>query len=92
MNKFVFIITYPIRLVALGLIYFYKFCISPLLPANKCRFYPTCSTYMVLAIKEWGVFKGIILGTRRIVRCNPRGKCGLDLVPYNIKGDKKWIF
>jgi len=47
---------------------------------------------MLQSIKEWGVIKGIILGTHRIVRCNPLSKGGLDLVPYNLKGDKKWIF
>ena len=92
MNKFLYIVGYPFRLIANLLIYLYKICISPLLSGNHCRFKPSCSTYMLQAIKEWGVIKGIILGTRRIVRCNPLSKGGLDLVPYNLKGDKKWIF
>ena len=84
-------ITYPIRLICIGLIMIYKYCISPMLP-NTCRFYPSCSTYMLLAIKEWGIFKGIWLGVCRICRCRPRGKCGEDFVPLNIKGDLKWIY
>ena len=69
----------------------FKYCISPMLP-HTCRFYPSCSTYMLLAIKEWGIFKGIWLGICRICKCRPRGKCGEDFVPLNIKGDLKWIY
>jgi putative membrane protein insertion efficiency factor len=85
------ILFFPITLICYALIYFYKFVISPLLP-NTCIYYPTCSTYMLLSIKEHGLIKGVWLGTKRIFRCTPKHKGGLDLVPLNIKGDKKWIF
>ena len=85
------VILFPIRLILLLLVYTYKFLISPLLP-KSCRFYPTCSTYMILAIKEWGVLRGSWLGVRRIVRCRPGGKCGYDFVPQNVKGELKWIY
>ena len=92
MSKIIYILTYPIRLIILGLIYFYKIFISPLF-GKSCKFKPSCSTYMLIAIKEWGIIKGIYLGTKRILRCNPFNKhCGLDMVPYNIKGANKWIF
>jgi len=84
------IIFFPVKLVFLALIYLYKFLISPILP-KTCRFVPTCSTYAVLAIKEYGVIKGTILGAKRILRCNPHSKCGYDFLPQNIKGDSKWI-
>ena len=90
-KKIIYYITYPIRLICIGLIMIYKKCISPLLP-HTCRFYPSCSTYMLLAIKEWGIFRGIWLGICRICKCRPRGKCGEDFVPLNIKGDLKWIY
>lgn len=85
------ILLFPIKLILLLLIYIYKFLISPLLP-HTCIYYPSCSTYMLEAIKEFGVVKGVYLGTLRILRCTPKHKDGLDLVPYNIKGEKKWIF
>lgn len=85
------IITFPIRLILEILIFLYKFLISPLFP-HTCRFYPTCSTYMLLSIREWGVFKGSWLGLKRITRCRPRGKTGYDFVPQNLKGDLKWIY
>lgn len=90
-KKIIYYITYPIRLICIGLIMIFKYCISPMLP-HTCRFYPSCSTYMLLAIKEWGIVKGIWLGVCRICKCRPRGKCGEDFVPLNIKGDLKWIY
>ena len=47
---------------------------------------------MLLSIKEFGIIKGVFLGTKRICKCTPKRKGGLDFVPLNIKGDKKWIF
>lgn len=85
------IIIYLIKLLLIDMVYIYKFAISPLLP-KTCRFYPTCSTYMILAISEWGIFRGVIIGLKRILRCRPGGRSGEDFVPINIKGDLKWIY
>ena len=85
------IVLYPLRLILLGFIYLYKFLISPMLGRN-CRFYPSCSTYMLLSIKEWGMIKGTWLGIKRICRCRPKGECGEDFVPLNIKGELKWTY
>jgi uncharacterized protein len=49
----------------------YQVTLSPLLGASKCRYQPTCSHYMIGAIQEWGVLKGLYLGTKRILRCHP---------------------
>ena len=84
-------IFYPFKAGLISLIWLYKKLISPMLP-NTCRFYPSCSTYMILAIREWVIIKGVYLGLRRICRCRPHGKCGEDFVPLNIKGDLKWIY
>lgn len=62
-----------------SLVYFYRYCISPLKPAT-CRFTPTCSEYMLLAIKKHGV-KGFWFGIKRILRCHPWGGSGYDPVP-----------
>ena len=57
----------------------YKRFLSPfLLPA--CRFTPTCSEYMYEAISRHGAWKGTFLGLKRILRCNPFSKGGLDPV------------
>ncbi|MBN2262654.1 MAG: membrane protein insertion efficiency factor YidD [Prolixibacteraceae bacterium] len=70
------LISYPI----LGLVYFYKYAISPLTPAS-CRHVPTCSNYMIEAIKIHGPFKGFWLGIRRLSKCHPWGTHGYDPVP-----------
>jgi uncharacterized protein len=46
-----------------------------------CRHAPSCSQYAIEAIREWGVIKGIWLGSKRIARCNPWGTSGYDPVP-----------
>lgn len=44
----------------------------------KCKFYPTCSEYTKQAIEKYGIIKGSILGTKRILKCNPFSKGGYD--------------
>ncbi len=61
----------------------YQVAISPYLGSN-CRYQPTCSTYMIEAIREWGVLRGTALGVRRIGRCHPWGGHGYDPVPRKI--------
>ena len=58
----------------------YKYFISPLL-GNRCRFYPSCSEYMMTAIERFGIFKGLGLGLKRIGRCHPGCEGGIDHVP-----------
>ena len=62
------------------LIRFYQYGISPWLPKN-CRYEPTCSHYMVEALKIHGPFKGLYLGIKRILSCHPWGGHGYDPVP-----------
>ena len=90
MKKFLDIVFYPIKLIFLGLIYLYKILISPLIP-KSCIYIPTCSTYGIIAIKRFGVVKGIFLTVKRILRCNHKAKGGFDPVPDNIKGEIKWV-
>jgi len=67
------------RLV-IGMVRFYQLVVSPYLGSN-CRYTPSCSQYMIDAVEEWGVFKGVWLGIRRISRCHPWGGSGYDPVP-----------
>lgn len=62
------------------LIRFYQLAISPWL-GSSCRYQPTCSAYMLEAIRIWGPFRGGWLGIRRIFRCHPWGDSGYDPVP-----------
>ncbi len=66
------ILIFPIRL--------YKKFISPYI-GHHCRYFPTCSSYMIQSIETHGAIKGLLLGTYRILRCNPWSKGGYDPVP-----------
>ncbi len=65
--------------VVVGLLRFYKFCISPFLP-SACRFHPTCSEYMREAVERYGAARGVWLGLRRLLRCHPFHEGGFDPV------------
>jgi len=65
----------------------YQTVLSPILP-SACRFQPTCSSYMIEALQVHGVFKGLYLGTKRILSCHPWGRSGYDPVPKK-KCDEK---
>ena len=58
----------------------YKRFLSPLLPP-MCRFEPTCSVYMMQAIKKYGALRGVWLGIRRLSRCHVFNPGGWDPVP-----------
>ena len=47
---------------------------------SVCRFKPTCSNYTYQAVEKYGSTKGLWLGLKRIVRCHPWSKGGLDPV------------
>jgi len=68
------------RLPLLGLIRLYQITISRALPANTCRFYPSCSHYGYQAIYKYGAIKGSLMATWRVLRCNPFNPGGYDPV------------
>ncbi|MDR1913050.1 MAG: membrane protein insertion efficiency factor YidD [Clostridiales bacterium] len=59
---------------------FYRRIVSPILPP-ACRFTPTCSEYTLEAVRRYGAAKGIFMGIKRVLRCNPFCKGGYDPVP-----------
>ena len=58
----------------------YKKTISPVISffGIHCKYYPTCSEYMMQAIEKYGILKGILLGIKRLLKCNPFSKGGYD--------------
>lgn len=69
-----------LKALLIGPVRFYQMAISPLFPPS-CRYTPSCSQYMIEAIRVWGPFRGLWMGIRRILRCNPFGGHGHDPVP-----------
>ncbi|MEP6646776.1 MAG: membrane protein insertion efficiency factor YidD [Saprospiraceae bacterium] len=64
----------------IALVRLYQVLLSPLI-GRGCRYTPSCSQYMIDAIKEWGPLKGTWYGVKRIGRCHPWGGHGYDPVP-----------
>jgi len=69
----------PRRLAVLPIRFYQRF-LSPLKPPT-CRFHPSCSHYAAEATLRHGLLKGLVLGTWRILRCQPFSREGPDPVP-----------
>lgn len=48
---------------------------------QNCKYIPTCSNYGIEAYEKYGFWKGSYLTIKRILKCNPFSKGGIDLVP-----------
>ncbi len=69
--------------IIIKLIHFYQ--TMPLHSHSNCRYIPSCSNYMIESLEKHGLFKGLFLGIKRILRCNPFGSSGYDPVPERKK-------
>ncbi|MDW8096352.1 MAG: membrane protein insertion efficiency factor YidD, partial [Aquificaceae bacterium] len=56
---------------------FWRSFISPIYPPS-CRYYPSCSSYAIMAVEKHGVLKGMLKTFWRILRCNPLSRGGVD--------------
>ena len=70
--------------VCMYLIDLYRKYLSPLKRKSVCRFYPSCSNYAYEAFKKHGFFAGFYLSMKRILKCNPFFRGGIDYVPEKI--------
>jgi len=71
------------RAPLLGLLRFYRIAISPAL-GPACRYEPTCSAYAEEAVRRFGACRGTYLALRRLLRCHPFARGGLDPVPVAV--------
>ena len=65
--------------VLIALLRGYKKFVSPFLP-SACRYSPTCSEYMMLAVAKYGAVRGVWMGLKRLARCHPFHEGGFDPV------------
>ena len=72
MTRFALLLALPVK----G----YRLIFSPWVGHN-CRYHPTCSAYALEALEKHGGLKGGWLAARRIARCHPWGRAGIDNVP-----------
>ena len=77
--------------ILISIIKTYKMIISPYL-APSCRYLPTCSDYTIECLKTYGLLKGIVKSTKRILSCHPikilGGGEGFDPVNKEVKVKK----
>lgn len=66
-----------VREIFLAPLHLYRWLISPNL-APRCKYYPSCSTYGVQAVRELGIIRGTIVAAWRVMRCNPFSHGGVD--------------
>ncbi len=75
------------RNIAIGLVLLYQKTLSPdhsfwgrwVHTRGFCKYHPTCSEYMKLALRKYGFVQGLFKGIWRILRCNPWSDGGVDL-------------
>ena len=75
-------VTRLVRDFFLGGIACYRWLIAPCL-GSCCRFYPSCSQYALDAFEKRGVFMGLFLTTKRLLKCHPYHPGGFDYVPQS---------
>ena len=71
---------YPAILVSsclVAMVRAYQYLLRPILPPT-CKYLPSCSEYMVLAVRKHGPLVGGAKGIWRVCRCNPLCKGGID--------------
>lgn len=62
-------------------VFLYKALLSPFFGGHVCLYVPTCSSYMITAVRRFGIFRGTWMGLARLFRCNRRFMGGPDPVP-----------
>ena len=77
--------------ILIAIIKIYQLLVSPYL-GNNCRYLPTCSTYFIDCLKTYGLVKGFLKGTKRLLSCHPikilGGGQGFDPIIKKIKVKK----
>jgi len=65
--------------ILIGLVWVYRGTLGLLL-GGHCRYWPSCSQYMIEAIRQYGPVRGTWRGVKRLGRCHPFGGSGYDPV------------
>jgi putative membrane protein insertion efficiency factor len=71
------------RQILIGLLKLYQTAVSPYI-GDCCRFYPSCSEYMIRSVRLNGAALGFLDGILRLAKCHPFHPGGVD-EPHRIE-------
>jgi uncharacterized protein len=66
-----------LKRLIIALVWVYRFTLGPIM-GGQCRFHPTCSQYMIDAVRKYGAARGFWKGVKRVGRCHPWSEGGYD--------------
>ena len=89
MFKIYYVLTYPLTLVCLALLFLYRKILTHG-KAKCCHFVPTCSKYAWDCVLEFGAILGGFLAVKRLLKCQPKNEGGIDFPKLNLLGNYKW--
>lgn len=89
MFRIYYVITYPITLLFLLTLGLYRVLLR-YLNGKSCHYLPTCSKYAWDSILSFGWLFGTLLAIKRLLRCTPNHKAGVDYPKLNLLGNYKW--
>lgn len=87
--KVYYFLCLPLTAIILAIIGIYRLTVRYALRGN-CNFIPTCSKYGWDSVCEFGAIWGGVLTIKRLLKCTPNHKAGLDLPKLNLMGNYKW--
>lgn len=67
------------KYLGIAAVHLYRWLVSPLFPTS-CKYHPSCSAYALEALCRYGLVRGTILVSWRLLRCNPWSHGGVDKV------------
>jgi putative membrane protein insertion efficiency factor len=67
-----------VRQLGVSAVRAYRATLGQLVPPGRCKYHPSCSQYAIDAFSEFGLARGTVLATWRLLRCNPWSHGGVD--------------
>jgi len=67
-----------VKHLGIAFVFAWRWTIGLLTPAGTCKYHPSCSQYAIDAFREFGLVRGSVLATWRLLRCNPWSDGGVD--------------
>ena len=66
------------RYVGIWAVQAWRWTFGLLTPPGTCKYHPSYSQYAIEALREFGLVRGGVIATWRVLRCNPWSHGGVD--------------